>query len=253
MKKVLFLTCVIIPLLIKGQDLVVTQKNDTLQGAVKIVSFDRIDRVQINDGKKKIQFTALQVKQVTIEKDVFHPVRIESGYQMMKLVTPGFLSLYLARRPNSLSYEVQYLVKRNGEAMEIPNLTFKKTMGTFLDDCYGIKQKIKDDELGRKDLDQLIIQYNLCIERQTQETQPPSAIGSEDPKMVALTNLKTKLQNSPVSVQKDALDMLDDITDKVKNNKPVPNYLLEGLKEFLKDHPTCQPELEKISALLKIH
>ncbi len=251
MKNILLLVFALCPALSLAQDMVITLKNDTLKGKAKLMVSDKIDRIQIIVGKEKIPFTAVQVKSLTLEQEVYHPVRTLDGYQFMKLITPGFLSLYMGRRVNSMVYDDQYLVKRNGDVMEVPNLTFKKSVGNFLNDCVNMKDRIKDEKMGVGDLNKIITEYNLCIDRQTQATHPPAAVGTEDPKMVALSSLKAKLISGSVSVPKDALDMLDDITDKVRNNKPVPNYLLDGLQDFLKDHPTCQAELGQVMKLLK--
>lgn len=251
MKKFLLTIFVFLPILTKSQDYVVTLKNDTLRGEAKIMTYDFIDRVQVTEGKKKTQFTAIQVRSVNIEKEAFHPVLTIDGYRLLKLVTPGYLSLYLARPPEGDRYDVPYLVKRDGSALEVPNLTFKKAIGRFLDDCAMMNQKIAEGEFGRKNLEQIIKDYNACIDNQT-NTIHAQTVSQDGPKMRALTLLTNKIgQASSLPSQKDALDILKDITEKAKNNQTIPNYLLEGLKGLLKDYPDSQPELEKVLDLLK--
>ncbi len=251
MKKVLLFICVLWGGSVLAQDMVITLKNDTLRGKAKLMTSDKIDRIQINDGKTKNIFTAIQLKSVVMNQELYHTVRTLDGYQLMKLVSPGFLSLYMGRRLSSLTYDDQYLVKQNGDVLEVPNLTFKKSMGNFLDDCVNMKQRIKDEKLGIGDLTKIITEYNLCIDRQTAAARPTALVSTEDPKMLALSNLRSKLISGAVSVPANAMDMLDDITDKVKNSKPVPSYLLDGLYEHLKDHPTCKGELDEVMKLLK--
>ena len=61
---------------------------------------------------------------------------------------------------------------------------------------------------------------------------------------------KEKLQKD-TTVPPDALDIVKDLYAKVRENKPIPNYLSEGLKESLKDHPGYLGELEELLKLLK--
>lgn len=238
-------------MLTSGQDYVVTLKSDTLLGRVKIMAYDLIDRIQVNDGKKKQHFTAIQVRLAVVGKETFQPVRIENGYQMMQLVNPGFLALYLARRPNSLSYEIQYLVKRDGSAMEVPNLSFRKNVSEFLKECLTVSQKIDNGELTRKNLSQIIVEYNTCLDNQAKSIVDKTPVDADDARLLALTALKKKVEGIQMPSQKDALDLLNDIREKVRNKQTVPNYLMESLKGMLKDIPECQAELEKVLGTLK--
>ena len=251
MKKIIATLSVVWSLAANGQDFVVTLKNDTLRGQAKIMAYDLIDRIQINEMKKKSQFTAIQVRSAFISNQYYQPVRTENGYQMMRLIKPGFLGLYLARRSNSLSYEVQYLVKRDGSSIEVPNLSFKKTMSSFLKDCVIMNEKIEKGELGRRNLDQIVTEYNLCLDNQAKSAIAAAPIALEDPRLVAIVALKGKLESSSLPAQKDALDILNDLREKVRTKQTVPNYLLESLKGLLKDTPDCQSELEKVLSALK--
>ena len=238
----------------QAQDYVVTLKNDTLKGVAKISDYDVIDRIDLMDQKKKNHFTAIQVRTLFMNREIFNPIRTDDGYRMMKLAKAGYLSLYKGRRPNSSAsdpsnYDVSYLIKRGGSVIELPNLTFKKAMIDFLKDCNIMKEKIEKENLGKKDLDQIITDYNNCIENQTHPT-PIALVSSSDPTLIALGKLKTKLEASQLSSKKDAVDILNDMSDKVRGNQPVPNYLMEGLKGLLKDAPEYQSDLEKILSLL---
>ena len=189
--------------------------------------------------------------------ETFSPIKGGNGYRLMKLVTPGYLSLYLGKQSNTMSspnfhYDVQYLVKRDGSVQEVPNLGFKKRVMEFLEDCFSMKDKITKEGLGKKDLDQIIDAYNICIEDQTKSAHPSSAPvrTDADPALIAMNELKTKLQASQLTAKKDAIDILDDMSNKVKANQTVPNYQLEGLKGLLKDSPEYQSDLEKIISLV---
>src|SRR5262245_6650673 len=129
-----------------GQDYVVTTKGDTLRGVVKIYTYDVIDRVQVGGGKDKGSFTAVQVREASILGEIYHQVRTESSFMMMKLVTPGFVSIYNGHQPKNYSFDTPYLVKKTGHAMEVPNLSFKKMMSEFLVECNVVREKVKNGE-----------------------------------------------------------------------------------------------------------
>ncbi len=256
MKNTLLIILFLCSWLVQAQDYVVTAKNDTLKGTAVILDYDIIDRVELVKDKKKNNFTAIQLKAVLMKGEMYHPIRTEHGYRMMKLITHGHLSLYKGRRSNqygnSYGYDVQYLVKRDGNVLEEPNLGFRKLMIRFLDDCKSLEEKMEKENLVKKDIDRIITLYNDCIESQTRETfvETRLSVDPSDPALVALGELKSKLEASQLATQKDAIDILNDMSNKVKGHQPVPNYLIESLKGILKDSPEYQSDVEKITSLL---
>ncbi len=243
----------LVSLAASAQDYVVTLKGDTVRGETKILSYDLYDRINVKSGKTKNQFTAVEVKAVFMANQIYHTIRTDlKGYRMMKLIKPGYLSLYEGRIYNGSSFEiVDYLVKKDGSSLEVPNLSFKKSMINFLSDCLSMEEKINSEEVVKKNLDQLINVYNQCIESQTKTSKETASISREDPKLVALLALKSKVEKSTLTSQKDVLDILNDLTTKIVNNKPVPKYLLETLNGMLKDTPEVKAELDQVNILLK--
>ncbi len=130
--------------------------------------------------------------------------------------------------------------------MEITTLRFKNSISNFLNECATIEQKIENGQLGRKDLDKIIDTYNQCIEDQTQK----SPVTDADPRLTALSNFTNKLK-ADSTVPTDAVDILNDLHAKVRDSKPIPNYLTEGLRDLLKDHPAYLGDLENLFNLLK--
>ena len=254
LKKFLIILCILFARSTYGQDFVVNMKNDTLRGSTRILTYDIIDHIEIHvtGQKKKSSFTAVQLKTVSINKEIFNPVKTDKGYRMMKLITPGHVSRYLARSTSN-SYDTDYLVRSDGDAMETPNISFKRLMTDFLKDCSSIKQIIETRDFKRKDIDELLKVYNQCIENQTGQNQNiQTQVSETDPTLIALNTLKDKLtKDTELKNRKDALDVTNDITSKVKNGQKVSNYLIEGLKEFLKDSPAYQSDIETIASLLK--
>ncbi len=239
-----------------ADDYVVTQKNDTLRGKVSILTYGSMDHAQIiGADKKKTVLTAIQVTTVFLNNEIYHPVRTNYGYRMMKVVKPGFISLYLGRRvvgptDTGFYYDVPFLVKRDGSSMEVPNLSFKKSVGNFLSECADIKHKIEKEDLGRNDLDTILDAFNACIEEQTKESKLQPMLQNDDPKIIQLKGLQTKIDASTLAGKKDAVEILNDVMAKVRQHQNVPNYQLDGLKNILKDSPQLLGEFERIASTL---
>jgi hypothetical protein len=126
-------------------------------------------------------------------------------------------------------------------------------MTTFLADCPEVVNKIKSGELGKKELDQIIDEYNAVIENNTKVQKTAEVIRqTAQEKLPLLENLKKRVgeQNDMVS-QKNALDLIDDMVSKVQSGQPIPNYLVDGLKGYLSGNEAVKEDLDKLLASLK--
>jgi hypothetical protein len=257
MKKFLFTICFLISgiFLVFGQsDYAITSKGDTLHGRVKILTYDVMDRVQVTVDKKKKIYTALEVKSVVADGITYHTIKYDKGYRYMKLIKSGFLSLYGFRMPNQSTYDGQFLFKKDGTGMEIPNLTFKKSMTNFMEGCDEVQDRIKSGDLGRRDIDQIIDRYNSCLQFKTEkkiEAIPqPTPVESE--KMVAINSLISKVETAADFTNKtDVLDLLKDLRSKVGRSEILPNYLTKDIKNYLGVQPEFTEDIDKLLALLK--
>ena len=226
----LFTLCVT---LTQAQDFIVTTKKDTIRGRVRVTSYATTDKVQVTEqDKKKTEFAVTAVLAVFTDGQHFRPVLTSGGYRLLKVEKAGLLSLYMAQQIPGMPYDIPYLVKSSGESLEIPNLKFKKTVADFLKDCKTIQAKIDEEDWGKKNIDQIIDTYNLCINAQTKN----SFIPSSDPTITAITELKNKLEKDP-TVHSDAMDIIKDIYSMVYAGKIVPNYVRESLRTSLKSFP----------------
>ena len=86
---------------------------------------------------------------------------------------------------------------------------------------------------------------------QTKQANVDSSVALQDPTIIKINALKTKIENSSISSKKDAVDMLNDIRLKIANNLAIPNYLTESFRSFFKDAPDLQPDVESLLASLK--
>lgn len=235
-------------------DYVVTLKGDTLKGKVKILTYDRLDRVQVVAENKKQNYSALEARVVSFKGLIYHTISLGQGFRYMQLLQPGFLSLYAFRLENQSSYEGRYLVKKDGSGIEVPNLTFKKTLSGFLAECPEVVERIKSGDFGRRDLTQIIERYNSCIQFKTERKieQPTQVITEkESDQMVALNSLITKVEASSLDNKTDLIDLIKDLRSKVGRNEILPNYLLKDIKNQLGALPDFTPDVEKLLLLLK--
>ncbi len=229
-------------------DFVVTLKSDTLRGEVRILTYDLMDRVQVKTDDGKQLFTAVQVRNVHIAGENFQPVKMDNRIHLMKVLSQGYLSLYAFRLENQSSYDGRCLVKLGGATLELPNLTFKKTMATFLEDCETVSAKVKEGEWSKKDINTIIEAYNVCVSAQSRQK---IAAGASDEKMNRIEALRTKVEQSDMESKKDVLDLLSDLQKKVSKGEAVPNYLTEGLKSYLDKQSALAADLAEVIRLIK--
>lgn len=239
-------------------DYAVRINGDTLKGSLQILDFEQIDRVQIKTDKGKISLTALQVRCVKKKNELYRAVRYENTVRLMKVLIDGYLSLYAFHlSKQSSQWDGRYLTKLDGTGMEIPNLSFRKSLGNYLSDCGDIKEKLEKGELGKRDVEKIIGLYNTCMQNKTVAAIPKSTPATaptpvvENEKALAVKNLVTKVEAENFTTKKDALDILKDIQSKVSKNESVPNYLLEGLKSSLAEVPSLAKDLDSVVTLLK--
>jgi hypothetical protein len=229
-----------------AQDYLVTTKRDTLRGRLSISSFPTMDKVVVAVNKKKTEFPATSVYVLVLDSQVYKPVRTTEAYRLMKLSRAGMVSLFYARQSPGTPYNIPFVVKMSGEAMEVTSLRFKRSMAVFLEECSSIKNKIEQDKLGKRDLEKIIDEYNLCLDQQTSTL----LVSREDPRLVALNTMSARFEKD-TTITSDARDIIKDLYTKVRENKTIPNYLIEGLRESLKDRKEYQEDLEILIAKLK--
>lgn len=236
-----------------GQDYLVTHKGDTLLGELKLLSYDRLDRVQISQNKEKKIFTAIQVKGIYFKGESFRPLKRENTIRFMKLLKPGYLSLYAFQMEGQTSYDGRYLAKQDGAVMEVPNLTFKKSMASFLIDCRSVREKLEKGEYSKRNIDQIIDDFNACMDGNSQALMKAGAAASEaKQKSLPLEELRKTLEGlSDFTARKDALDLINDMISKINSAQAIPNYQLDALKGYLQGNEATKQGLEKFLDSLK--
>lgn len=218
-----------------AQDYVISTRGDSIAGEVKPMTFGADKKVQVVADGKKTVLPLVQVKSYRYRDEIFHPVKGDQGYQFMKVIRNGYLSLYAFQLPGQTNFDGLYLVKRDGSRIEVPNLGFKKYMVKLLEDCASVAEKIESGEYNKKKLLQIVDDYNSCVSQRTGNHNQPVVKSQEQARnVIAWNKLEEKIRAKPeFSGKTDALEMISDIKGKINRSEKVPNFLIEGLKSSL--------------------
>lgn len=241
----LFILLMLVFQCVGAQDYVITTRGDSISGEVKPLLFGPEKRVQIQSADKtKKSFSIFEVRSFSSKGDIYHPVKGENGYVFMKLLQPGYLSLYAFQVDNTSRFDGIFLQKIDGDNMVLPNLGFKKYMSQFLEDCPVVVERIQSGELNKKNLKELIAAYNGCIENNTVDHGAVLAQQEvQSKKMNAWDALEVKVRAADFTEKNNALEMITEIRKKIKQQERIPNFMIEGLKNSLRD-TGLTPELE---------
>jgi hypothetical protein len=221
-----------------AQDYAITIKGDTLKGKVRPLNYGPEKKVTIKDvNGKKTTLSLFQTKAYVIDHETFHPVKNEKGYMFMKLVKPGYLSLYAFQPENQTTYDGYYLLKKDGSGTEVPNLSFKKIITRFLADDTELSEKIEKGEFNKRQLNEIIDEYNEYINKRSVNQHASFAAQREKFKGLegwrALED-KVKLKDN-FKGKNDVLEMIGDVKTKINNSEKIPNFLIEGLRSALSE------------------
>ncbi len=230
----------------QAQDFIVTTLGDTVRGEVKPLFYSVDKKVQLKgDDKKKTVYPMFKVLAFQYKEEIYQPVKGPAGYTFMKLKKAGYLSIYNFQLPNQASFDGLYLARKDGTGMEVPNLSFKRFMKNFLEDCPSVVEKIDNGDLGKRELDQIVDAYNECINDKTIDYGKLAAEKEEQDKIINAWDILEEKVNSQSDFEgkKDALDMITEIKSKISRSENIPNFLLDGLKDSL-GQDTFKEELE---------
>jgi hypothetical protein len=233
-----------------GQDYIVTMKGDTLRGEARIQSYDLMDRVQHVNGRKKTTYTAVQVRQLSMNSELYAPVKLDNAIRMMKVIRSGFLSLYSFRYPNQMSYDGRLLVKMGTTSQEVPNIGFKRFIGSLVEDCPEVAEKVDAGEFTRNNVEELVDTYNKCVAANQERRFESVTEKKSNPTIDFAEELRTRVNASDLTTKTEVNDLLNSITEKVKRNEPVPVYMKEGLKGYLSQREDFKADADQLILLL---
>ncbi len=227
-------------------DYLVTTRGDTLYGKVHCLRQGTNQRIEHISGKKRQYFNPVQVLAFRSQGEDYHTVKTANGYQAMKLIKAGYLSLYAFQPEDQMAFSGLYLLKKDGSGMEFSGLMFKKRMVQFMADCPAVSQRLEEKELKRNDLDEIIDLYNACIEQKTISQAEAVAF------VLQWHDLEEQVKQLPDFESKaDVLDMIREIRNKADKGEPVPRFLRENLRSLLSPYPEISTRLEKLLGRLQ--
>jgi hypothetical protein len=217
------------------EDYLVTNTLDTLYGKIKPLDYGQSPKVQLQTSESKTLYSIFETKAYSYNGDIYLPVRNYDRYEFMKLILSGYLSLYAFIPPNQNGYDGLFLQKMDGTFMEVPNLGFKKQMSRYLYDCGTVGERIASGELSRKNLEEIILEYNACIDIRTNEKLSAISVKAEnkekvDPWKVLEEKIKSTAEFEGKTT---ALEMVTEIVKKVSKGEKVPSFIVDGLKNVL--------------------
>jgi hypothetical protein len=175
-----------------------------------------------------------------MDDESYHLIKMYDQYAFMKPVSLGYLSLYNFQIENQVSWDGLFLSKKDGSGIEVPNIGFKKRMTEFLSDCGDVSDKIGSGDLGRKELDTIIIKYNECIENRTESLEnapsPTETLTQENTQ--PWNELESTVRKTENLVGKETiLEMIAEAKAKTTKGEKIPNFIVDGLKKSLENQP----------------
>lgn len=251
----LLLICVS-PILL-AQDYIVTLQKDTIKGDVSIpLPKEFMEEVRIETSDTKNLYKAHQVLSVFTDSTFYEPVKLGNKYRLMEVAESGYLTLYLYRADLSYDFNSYYLQKKSLEGLEVPNISFKRIMSTYLENCPTVVEKIENKTLRRDDLEQIVKEYNLCLKERTELIYEgkiditEEATGKENNDEIKENSTVALIRSIQASIDgkknTELATLLADIKDKVSNNEPVPGYLKSALKEQTAGMTAIEKEVEEL-------
>src|SRR5690606_16897565 len=90
--------------------------------------------------------------------------------------------------------------------------------------------------LGKKDIHAVVDAYNACVERRTIKQDDLLARREAlSAKINAWVTLEEKVKEKEFDQKSTALEMIAEIRKKIQRQESIPNFLIEGLKQSLRD------------------
>jgi hypothetical protein len=234
---VLFLLSLVSFLATSQSDYVVTTTGDTLKGKISFQQIGNIEQVVIK-GEKRKTLSSIQVRMASLKEEVYKPIQFSGTIQMMKVLTEGYLSLLAFQPPGIMNYDGRLLMLRDGRNLEVPSIGFKKHVSALLSDDPELADQIKDGDMDRKDLDEIIQQYNSFIENKTvAEANQQTLDIKQKSKIESLDEIISEIKQSDLKSDAELFEMLNEVKDKIANEKSIPQYLSNAIHEKLNKLP----------------
>jgi hypothetical protein len=232
--------------LLAQKDYLVTVKGDTLTGKVMVQQNGNIEQVLIKVDRRQT-FPATAVREILMRGDRYKPVQFSGAIKFMKIITDGYLSVLGFQPPGIMYYDGRLLQMRDGRLLEVPTIGFKKQMSNYLKDYTELATKIEEGDLDRKDLDQIVNEYNAFISSKTTTLQVQAKTETvQRSKLEMLSDIKKSVEQSSMDPKQDLIDMMLELEGKIKDNKQAPAYLLKLISDRLQILPDLSAKFDEL-------
>jgi hypothetical protein len=246
----LLIICILSISNIAAQDSLFTTRGETFYGKVMLYKNQyQQEVIDMKIGKKKRSFRIVEVEKYIQEGEVYKSIFALGAYKIGKVISEGeYLTQYLYM-PTGFGKRAPFsqiiLIKKNGNYLDLPKtLSFAKAVSDYLIDCPTVSQKVKDKTLGRKEVEEIIAEYNGCMTVTAEE-----GIDLETFKGM-LQTFRLKLQESnKVDNKKAVRSMLKDYESKHDMGDEIPEYLIKGIADAVQDDLELTSLFKELQAL----
>lgn len=224
-----------------SQDQLLLTTGKSFNGKIKI---DQVpeghETITIKVGKNKTKLAAHEFKYFTKNNVKYIPFKLGQYYKIMRVDVEGYLSLYYYR-DESYDFGTQFLYKADGDGLVVPNISFKKRITSFLNDCSKIEEGLNSGDYKKTELDKIVLDYNDCIKKKTIQERMSTPEISQD-KIATIDKIDIVL--SKIEDGNDDLKtLLSDIQEKLAEGKKVPDYLKDALTTEADNFPDLSVEI----------
>lgn len=234
MKLLVALTLLLLSITSFGQDYLLTTRGDTLRGELKLIGIGNERRFVIKSGSEKKSLPFMQVKGYQLKGVPYKLIKGPDGYTFMKPMKTGYLSLYSFQLKDQLTFDGLYLSKLDGTGIEVPNLSFKRTIRDYLKDCAEIVTKLDSGEYTKKNLVEIVEHYNRWIkENSVDHTKNIQEQQKASKRLDVWLVLEEKIQAETFQEKTDVMDVIREIKNKINSGQKVPKYMLDAVKGYL--------------------
>lgn len=234
-----------------AQSYVITAAGDSLFGKFTILeNSTNHEYVRLKGENGKQTFEILEVKKL-VEKNGTEivPILVEGKYRFGKVIVKGYMTKYLFTPMNaSQKFQEEVLIKLDGSTLVVPgSIGFRGLMTEFTKECPRVSGAINNKEYKSYETDKIVADFNACViegetirrtsAADTAEKLETSNLDPEISKKIA--DFKTLLNYSTkISDKDEALEMFDDIVDKLSKGETIPNYLKNAFKRSIAQDDT---------------
>ena len=180
-------------------------------------------------------------------------IKFSNKYRIMKEVVSGYLGLYRFRTDNNYDFSSRLLYKLTNEAIEVPNLTFKKAVSGFVSECPAVQVGVKDKTYKASNLEEMIAAFNNCLNDKpqvvTENTETKKAASKPSKELELIQAISKKLASE--NINEELSTLLGDLEDKVSKGEKVPGYLISALKENTGAYTSVEKEVTALIDLLQ--